>query len=70
MPIKDGYEVARDIRQFYRDKQAPQPMIVACTGHVEDEFIKKAWLYEIDEIIPKPVSKDMLMSIFNEILQE
>ena len=44
-------------------------MIVACTGHVEDQFIKKAWSNEIDEVLPKPVNVDHLAAIFTEILQ-
>ena len=29
-------------------------MIVACTGHTEDEYIKKAFMHQMDEVIPKP----------------
>jgi len=28
-----------------------QPMIVACTGHTEEEYIQKAWNFKIDEVI-------------------
>ena len=68
MPIIDGYEVSQEIRSFYEENQAPQPMIVACTGHVEEEFIKRAWLHEIDEILPKPVNIDTLTHVFRDIL--
>ena len=44
-------------------------MIVACTGHIEEEFIKKAWLHDIDEILPKPVNIDILQDIFKDILK-
>ena len=43
-------------------------MIIACTGHVEEEFIKKAWQKKIDEIIPKPVNIDILKEIINSII--
>ena len=43
-------------------------MILACTGHVEEEFIKKAWEHDIDEIVPKPVSVDTLAQTLNDIL--
>lgn len=36
MPIMDGYEEASEIRSFYREKRVTQPMIVACTGHIEE----------------------------------
>jgi len=35
----DGYEASSEIRDFYLTKKVPQPLIVACTGHVEEEFI-------------------------------
>ena len=60
MPIKNGFELSKDIREYYHLKQARQPMIIACTGHVEEEFINKAWLHDIDEILPKPMSMDTL----------
>ena len=43
-------------------------MIVACTGHVEEEFINKAWQHEIDEVLPKPVNVEVLNEIFKDIL--
>ena len=36
MPRMDGFEVADEVRNFYREVEVPQPMIVACTGHVEE----------------------------------
>lgn len=70
MPIMDGYEAAVTIRDFYVSNLVPQPMIIACTGHVEEEFIKKAWTNMIDEIIPKPVNIDILRELMNEIIEE
>ena len=43
MPIMDGYEATDKIRKFHRTHLLNQPMIVACTGHSEAEYIKKAW---------------------------
>ena len=68
MPVMDGYEASNEIREFYRVKQVPQPLIIACTGHMEEDFIKKAWLHDIDEILPKPVNVDILAEIIKEIL--
>lgn len=36
MPVLDGFELSDEIRAFYRRVKVPQPMIVACTGHVEE----------------------------------
>ena len=30
-------------------------MVVACTGHTEEEYIQKAWRHQMDEILPKPI---------------
>ena len=43
MPIMDGYEATDEIRNFIRTNRLPQPCIIACTGHTEEEFILKAW---------------------------
>ena len=54
MPVMDGFDATKQIRQFVRGNGLAQPMIVACTGHTEEEFIAKAWLYQIDEVMSKP----------------
>ena len=43
MPVMDGYEATDCIRSFIKLKNMFQPMIIACTGHTEEEYIKKAW---------------------------
>ncbi len=45
MPIMDGYTASEKIRKFIKSIKVQQPMIVACTGHTEEEYIKKAFLY-------------------------
>ena len=45
MPIMNGYDASLAIRKFIDNKNYLQPMIVACTGHTEDEYIKKAWIH-------------------------
>lgn len=43
-------------------------MIVACTGHTEEEYIKKAWTYQMDEVLPKPANLNIMKEILNEII--
>lgn len=43
-------------------------MIVATTGHTEDYYIKKAWRYEFDEMLTKPIDNDDLIDIINELI--
>ena len=68
MPILDGFQTSQRIRSFYRINKAPQPKIVACTGHVEEELTKKAWQHEVDEIMAKPINMELLKEIFTEIM--
>ena len=65
----DGYDVSKELRQLYEENSVPQPKIVACTGHVEEDYIKRAWLYSIDEVLPKPINPDILRKIVDECLQ-
>ena len=44
-------------------------MIVACTGHTEDEYIKKAWSNQMDEVLPKPTNVGAIKQILEEIIQ-
>ena len=44
------------------------PRIVACTGHVEEEYVAKAWSYKMDEVIPKPVSSALIEIVLEELI--
>ena len=57
----DGFVTASELRKLYHDRK--QPQIVAVTGHVEPEFIEKAWDHGIDEFVAKPVKDDVLKKI-------
>ena len=35
MPVMNGYEASIAIRNYVKNKNIMQPMIVACTGHTE-----------------------------------
>ena len=60
MPIMDGYQASDKIRAFVKAKNMQQPMIIACTGHVQEEFIQKAWRYQIDEVLAKPADPEII----------
>ena len=68
MPIMDGYEATDKIRKFLRTNYSQQPMIVACTGHSENEYIKKAWRYQMDEVVAKPANIEVIKCIIKEMI--
>lgn len=43
MPIMDGYTATEKIRKYLKSKFIQQPMVIACTGHSEAQYIKKAF---------------------------
>ena len=68
MPVMDGFVMSKQIREIYRHKQIQQPYIVACTGHTEDMYVKKAWRYLLDEVMPKPAKIEVLSEIINQVV--
>ena len=70
MPIMDGYESADKIRTFLQTNKLPQPMIIACTGHTEHQFIQKAWRHQIDEVIAKPTDFEQLKEIMEGLIDK
>jgi CheY-like chemotaxis protein len=58
MPFLDGYEATKRIRKLFLTLDIPreqQPKIVAITGHVENEYVKKAISSGMDKVYPKPL---------------
>jgi CheY-like chemotaxis protein len=39
MPHMDGYEATQRIRRYLYDQRIDQPIILAVTGHVEDNYV-------------------------------
>jgi len=52
-----------------QDNNLPRTKIIACTGHTEPLYIEKAWRYEIDEVISKPLKVDIACEILKESVQ-
>ena len=67
MPVMDGYEAAIKIRQYMASKELSQPVIIACTGHTEQEFIEKAWRSEMNEVLSKPLNLEVIKEILAEV---
>ncbi|NBD38786.1 MAG: response regulator [Verrucomicrobia bacterium] len=55
MPRMDGYEATRRIREIYRSREAPQPVIVAMTAHAMKEHRDECLQSGMDEHLTKPI---------------
>ena len=69
MPIMNGYDATKAIRTFAKQKRILQPMVVACTGHTEEEYIQKAFAHQMDEVVPKPTNVDIIRLILQEMIE-
>ena len=57
MPIMDGLEATKRIRQLTKEKG---PRIVILTGNSNHEFVKKANQIGVDQVYLKPLNLDNL----------
>ena len=69
MPMMDGYELSHQIRRTHTAQKIPQPYIVACSGHTEDMYVKKAWRCSIDEVIAKPAKIETLAELLRQCIE-
>ncbi|EAR98742.2 ATPase, histidine kinase-, DNA gyrase B (macronuclear) [Tetrahymena thermophila SB210] len=66
MPMKNGYETAVEINQFYEQVALPvqyQPIIIACTAYVGQEDVDAAMQSGMKDFINKPILKNGLESL-------
>ncbi|MBN2663147.1 MAG: response regulator [Bacteroidales bacterium] len=63
MPLMNGFEATTEIKKFY-----PDLPIIALTAYTSDEDKKEAQRVGIDEFMSKPVEKQKLFSIIQNIL--
>ena len=70
MPQIDGYEASSQIRDFCEANNVPQARIIACTGHTEQKYIDRAWKYQIDEVISKPLNINVVEEILTEFFSK
>ena len=62
MPIVDGYEATKSIRSYVYS----EALIIAVTGHTEDEYIQKALHSGMNELSPKPID----LALFRDVLKK
>lgn len=70
MPVMDGFEASKSIIAFLSSKGIPhdsQPVIVALTGHVELEYKNKALASGIQQVLSKPICKQILGNLLQSL---
>ncbi len=63
MPLMDGYDATRAIRQFERERSLPRTPILALTASAFEEDAGQAFEAGCDEHMAKPVKKASLLQI-------
>ena len=69
MPEKNGMEACKEINKFFEENKEKKPIIIATTGHSEQEEINKIMESGMDDSICKPISKIDLIKIIKKALQ-
>lgn len=70
MPVKNGFEAARQIRQFEKQTGAPPAVIVAITGLGDDIARAKAYQHGFNFFMSKPVRPKDVTDMLESIIQE
>jgi CheY-like chemotaxis protein len=68
MPVMDGYEVARRIRQMTPPPGGgPQPYLVALTGYGNEEAVRRARDAGFDSHLLKPIDSTRLQKMLSSL---
>ena len=61
MPVKDGFEATRDIRDYESKNNLSHTPIIALTASVIDDDIRRCFDVGMNDYVPKPFHKDTLL---------
>lgn len=67
MPVLDGYEATRKIRQHEADQGHPRALIYAFSAHVLSEHIEKGQAVGMDDYLSKPFSLNQLATVLRKV---
>jgi two-component system, sensor histidine kinase and response regulator len=60
MPFMDGYDATRAIREYLYSMNIEQPIIIAVTGHVDDNIENKGLNCGMNQVVGKPINLDVM----------
>ena len=63
MPILDGFDTSKKLRQIYNCKS----VIIACTAFDDYKTNKKCKEYSMDGFLSKPIQRDILFLILRAL---
>ncbi|KAI1846913.1 hypothetical protein JX266_007134 [Neoarthrinium moseri] len=66
MPVMDGLEATRRIREFEQARQLPRSLIVALTGMASTKVQQEAFGSGVDFFLPKPVRLNQLTELLRD----
>ncbi len=67
MPVMDGFEATRRIRQFERTRQAEAIPIVAISAKTTQDMGEECRKVEMNDYLPKPISRAALQALFEHL---
>jgi signal transduction histidine kinase len=65
MPVLDGYDAVRAIRQLERERQRPPTPIIALTAHAMDEKLRRCLQEGCNAFVTKPVTRAQLLAVMD-----
>jgi signal transduction histidine kinase/CheY-like chemotaxis protein len=69
MPVLDGFEATKAIRDYEKSEGIEQTHIIALTASVLDDDIKRCFDSGMDDYLPKPFKRDILMEKLDARIQ-
>jgi two-component system sensor histidine kinase/response regulator len=67
MPVMDGFETTRAIRDWERDRGLPRTPLLVLSASALDEDVRRSLEAGADRHVSKPINKTILMSAIREI---
>jgi signal transduction histidine kinase/ActR/RegA family two-component response regulator len=70
MPVMDGYEATRRIRDLEQARQLPPLVIIGLSAHASGEHVERARHAGMDDYLSKPVTREQVLTTLRRHHQE